>query len=133
MIENKNQLPSQEILICCQQITFQRYHKKITILKSTIYHKLKYYLNTFVAWELLVTCFPRYRRPSPRGKRRMRGSLNSESRRSINANIIPWAASSLQEPTYTKPNEIAVNAITSRGALLSLRIRFNLLRIWQIM
>lgn len=45
--------------------------------------------------------------------------------------MIAWATSSLQEPTYISPNEIAVNATTSRGAFASLSIGVSLLRIWQ--
>lgn len=61
----------------------------------------------------------------------MSGSPNSDSLRSIKANIIAWAISSLQEPTNIRPNAIAVNAITSSGAFASPSTGINLARICQ--
>ena len=58
------------------------------------------------------------------------GSSNSNSVMLINANEIALAISILQVPTYIKPKEIAVNAITSRPDLESLSIGVNWLRIW---
>jgi hypothetical protein len=64
---------------------------------------------------LRVTCFPRYKRPSATGSNRIMGSANSASLRSIKANIIDCAISSLQEPTNTNPMAMAEKTKTSRG------------------
>ena len=87
-------------------------HRKIIIITID---------NVFTA-DCSRTCFPRYRRPRLSGRRRPRASPNSDSLRSINANIIAWATSSLQEPRNIKPNESEENAITSSEALESFNI-----------
>lgn len=79
--------------------------------------------------EITITCFPRYSRPRPRGRNLVRDSPNSVSLRSIREKMMDWATSSLQEPTNTKPREMAVKATTSSGTFGSLKMGDKRLRI----
>jgi hypothetical protein len=81
---------------------------------------------------LKITCFPRYRRPSATGSRRIIGSASSASLRSIKKNMIDCAISPLQEPTNTNPEATAVKTKTSSVAWGSPNIADSCTLSWNI-